>query len=79
MVTAAENQANIKRHGKTMVKGQGPYEVMGLLDGAHVRRITSSSLVITQAVQDAALHEFKVKESVDWGFADDGKVVLKVR
>ena len=47
-----------------------------------VRRIASSNLVITQAIQDAALHDlqkFKVKEFVDWGFADDGKVVLKVR
>ena len=101
MVTAADNQANIKRHAKIMVKWQGPYEVMGLLDGApnkirvrlvgqdkianvswrRVRRIASSSLLITQAIQDAALHDlqkFKVSEFVDWGFADDGTVVLKV-
>ena len=101
MVTAADNQANIKRHAKIMVKWQGPYEVMGLLDGApnkirvrlvgqdkianvswrRVRRIASSNLLITQAIQDAALHDlqkFKVSEFVDWGFADDGTVVLKV-
>ena len=101
MVTAADNQANIKRHGKIMVKWQGPYEVMGLLDGApnkirvrlvgteriasvswrRTRRIASSHLSITQAIQDAALHDlqkFKVREFVDWGFADDGTVVLKV-
>ena len=102
MVTAADNQANIKRHAKPMVKWQGPYEVMGLKDGApdkiivrlvgqdqvatvswkRARRIAGPGITITQAVQDAALHDlqkFKVEAFVDWGFADDGTVVLKVR
>ena len=34
MVAAADNQANVLRHAKPMVKWQGPYEVMGLKDGA---------------------------------------------
>ena len=33
MVTAAGNQANVKRHSKPMVKWQGPYECMGLAEG----------------------------------------------
>ena len=34
MVAAADNQANVLRHAKPMVKWQGPYEVVGLKDGA---------------------------------------------
>ena len=37
---------------------------------------------ITQAVQDSALHDlqrFKVESFEDWGFADDGSVILKTR
>ena len=46
------------------------------------RRIAGPGITITQAVQDAALHDlqkFMVEAFVDWGFADDGTVVLKVR
>ena len=85
-----------------MVKYQGPYECMGLVNNdpdkvlvrlvgqdevakvswRRVYRIAGPSLTITQAVQDSALHDlqrFKVESFVDWGFADDGSVVLKVR
>ena len=102
MVCAEDNQANIKRHAKNMVFWQGPYEVLGLVDGnptqVRVRlvgqeaeagidwkkcfRIASSTLPISQAVQDAALHDlqkFKVEAFVAWGFMDDGTVSLKVR
>ena len=47
-----------------------------------VYRLAGPGITITQAVQDAALHDlqkFKVEAFVDWGFADDGSVVLKVR
>ena len=47
-----------------------------------VYRLAGPDIVITQAVQDAALHDlqkFLVEDFIDWGFADDGTVVLKVR
>ena len=47
-----------------------------------VFRIAGPEMTVTQAVQDSALHDlqtFKVESFVDWGFADDGSVVLKVR
>ena len=34
MLSAEDNQANRQRHSKAMVKYQGPYEVLGLVDGA---------------------------------------------
>jgi len=47
-----------------------------------VYRIAGPTMPITQAVQDSALHDlqkFKVESFQDWGFGDDGAVVLKVR
>ena len=102
MVAAAGNQANVQRHSKIMVKYQGPYECMGLVNDdpdkvlvrlvgqddvtkvswRRVYRIAGPDMTITQAVQDSALHDlqtFKVESFEDWGFGDDGKVVLKVR
>ena len=102
MVAAEGNQANVQRHNKIMVKFQGPYECMGLVNGEpdkvlvrlvgqddvtkvswrRVYRIAGPDMTITQAVQDSALHDlqtFKVESFEDWGFGDDGKVVLKVR
>ena len=102
MVAAEGNQANVQRHSKIMVKFQGPYECMGLVNDdpdkvlvrlvgqdeatkvswRRVYRIAGPDMTITQAVQDSALHDlqtFKVESFEDWGFGDDGKVVLKVR
>ena len=47
-----------------------------------VFRIAGPDMPITQAVQDSALHDLqrlKVESFQDWGFADDGSVVFKVR
>ena len=33
MVTVEKNQTNVTRHSKAMVKYQGPYDCMGLVDG----------------------------------------------
>ena len=33
MVAAEQNQVNVTLHNKVMVKYQGPYECMGLVDG----------------------------------------------
>ena len=46
-----------------------------------VRRIAGPNMSVTQTVQDNTLHDlqkFKVETFVDWGFADDGSVVIKV-
>ena len=102
MVAAAGNQANVQRHSKIMVKYQGPYECMGLVNDdpdkvlvrlvgqddvtkvswRRVYRIAGPDMTITQAVQGSTLHDiqtFKVESFEDWGFGDDGNVVLKVR